>query len=164
MPAIMCAFRKTTKSEWWLKAWNQAANSSQTAAHKTAASCSVCKKSVWTQHAETQMCVPVYTEWKVIEKVWLSPQEFSAAQWEMCYYWNKHFTFLPSTLFISLFSCITLNIFFHFRKCMRYTSHLCFALKELHQRANKGLHVFHTRGKINHNKLLNYGHHKNMDN
>lgn len=157
MPAIMCARRKTSKSEWWLKAWNPAANSAQTAARKTAASRSVCKTSVWTQHVEAQMCVPVYTEWKVIEKVWLSPQEFSAAQWEMCYYWNKHFTFLPSTLFISLFSCITFNLFFHRRKCLRYSSHVGFLCSVRDARRCQHGFLFYTRGgKINHNKLLNY--------
>lgn len=38
------------------------------------------------------MCVPVYTEQEVIEEVWPSLQELSAAQWELCYYWTKHFT------------------------------------------------------------------------
>lgn len=35
---------------------------------------------------QLQMCVPVYTEQEVIEEVWPSLQELSAAQWELCYY------------------------------------------------------------------------------
>lgn len=41
---------------------------------------------------QLQMCVPVYTEQEVIEEVWPSLQELSAAQWELCYYRTKHFT------------------------------------------------------------------------